>query len=202
MAMVDLELGTSSSHECNICYENCCAEEIVVLSCCNNTKSICQKCLGLLSTPSCPYCRNKLDEKCVPYLKPNITIPHSYPQDGYSHLDMLIQPYSFENFIEEERIIDPFLFDDSRRLRRQMRRLRHEYNQIRRELERDTSITRGRRRQNNRSSRQNSNQSHRNRRQFLNQESRRMTQLYNDISDVENYSEMDQELMFHIDDEF
>lgn len=201
MDMVDLEIGTGSNNECNICYETCCAKKINVLSCCNNTKSICQKCLGFLSTPICPYCRNKLDEKCMPYLKTNITIPHSYPQDGYNSLNTFLQPYSFESFLEEERIIDPLLFDDSRRLRRQMRRLRHEYNQRRTERE-QSNISIAINNSGRSSSRQNNNQSHRNRRQYLNQESRRMTQLYNDISNVDDYSDMDQELMFHIDDEF
>ena len=71
--------------------------------------------------------------------------------------------------------------------------MRHEYNERRSERLRN---------QTNISSRQNNNQYHRNRRQYLNQESRRMTQLYNNLDNVNYYSQLDQDLMFHIDDEF
>ena len=108
MVMVDLELGSSQTNECNICYEKCCDDNIMSLACCNDTKKICCKCLSFLTTP-CPYCRNKIDKKCIPYLQLNSTTPHSYPQDGYSHLEMFIDhSYSFETFLEEERIINPF----------------------------------------------------------------------------------------------
>ena len=37
--------------------------------------------------------------------------------------------FTWEQFLEEENIINPYLYDDSRRLRRQIRRLRYEYQQ-------------------------------------------------------------------------
>ena len=37
---------------------------------------------------------------------------------------------SWENFLSQENIIDPSLYDDSRRMRRMMRRLRYQYRQI------------------------------------------------------------------------
>mgnify|MGYP007071512688 CR=1 FL=1 len=76
-----------------------------------------------MKTPICPYCRNPLQENCVPYLSEANNISRSDPQN--------YTIYSWEDFLEDENIINPYLYDDSRRLRRQIRRLRYEYNQRR-----------------------------------------------------------------------
>ena len=84
--------------------------------------------------------------------------------------------------------LNPYLYENSRRLRRQIRQLRHEYNQRRIE-------THGLNRNINRihSSRQNRNQQRRNVRHHLNNEARLMRHLYN-----ESQVSLDDELMFHI----
>ena len=39
-----------------------------------------------------------------------------------------------QHFLQEENIINPYLYDNSRRLRRQIRRLRHEFHERRSEI--------------------------------------------------------------------
>ena len=188
MDNISLEHDSSNSNECNICYENGLASnQIINLSCCKNSKQICIKCINCLTTPLCPYCRNKLDDKCLPFLQQERNVSRSEP-NGSINIELYQNPYSFEDFLSEEHIINPYLYENSRRLRRQIRRLRHEYNQRRSEIYR-TNINSNR----NHSSRQNRNQIRRNTRHHLNNEARLMRHLY-------NYSQasLDDELMFHI----
>ena len=77
---------------------------------------------------------------------------------------------SWEHFIQEENSINPYLYEDSRRLRRQMRRLRHEYLQRVSVTNRQNGVVESTYRHNRR--RQNNNQ-----RQVLRSFSRQMTQL-------------------------
>tara|TARA_Y100000389_G_scaffold144831_1_gene143239 strand:+ start:6768 stop:7256 length:489 start_codon:yes stop_codon:yes gene_type:complete len=117
----DNDSDGSSDYSCNICYEDDISEEnIIKLSCCNESKIICIKCVNLLTTPICPYCRKNIDSRCIPYFAQdnNIYVFNSDP----SH-------YSWSNFLREENIINPNLYENSRRLRRQIRRLRYEYNE-------------------------------------------------------------------------
>ena len=119
----DLVLETNTSYECNICYESLdTSNEIIILECCKGTKKICIYCINYLTTPICPYCRCELPSECLLYLKEQNNISISEPNTS-----ML----SWENFLEEENIINPYIYEDSRRLRRQIRRLRHEYRQRR-----------------------------------------------------------------------
>lgn len=123
-----LEKSHSENNDCNICYETPCdLSYIVKLECCNNTKQICMNCLNCLTTPICPYCRKELNEKYLPYLS------SSFSNSAISRSENIVNTnyssYSWERFLYEENIINPYLFDDSRRLRRQIRRLRYEYQQ-------------------------------------------------------------------------
>ena len=189
MDKYSLEQDSSKLNECNICYDNSVASnQIIKLSCCNNSKLICVKCINCLTTPLCPYCRKRLDDNCLPYLQDTRNISHSDPNTTYYNINLYQDPYSFEEFLSEEHIINPYLYENSRRLRRQIRRLRHEYNQRRTETH-QTNINLNR----NQSSRQNRNQQRRNIRHHLNNEARLMRHLY-------NHSEisLDDELMFHI----
>ena len=77
------------------------------------------------------------------------------------------QTISWSEFLEEENIINPYLYDDSRRLRRQIRRLRHEYSERR-----------------TRPSRQERRRQHTNVRQDLHSYSRDATQNYNRYQDL------------------
>jgi hypothetical protein len=189
-------LGTSSNsiNECNICYETCSDDAILKLSCCNGSKKICVNCVSCLTTPICPYCRNKLDDKCLPYLKEHARVSHSYPEDNFTSS-------GFSQFIEEEGIINPYLYDNSRRLRRQIRRLRHEYNQ-RRTGSNTINITQSHERTRTRSSRAYINQHNRNVRHYYQQETRRMQNLYNDINRYQGLSSeiLNDEMLFHIED--
>ncbi len=189
MDKYSLEQDSSNSNECNICYDNSVASnQIINLSCCNNSKQICVKCINCLTTPLCPYCRKHLDDKCLPFLKEENNLSRSEPNTNYYNINLYQGTYSFEEFLSEEHIINPYLYENSRRLRRQIRRLRHEYNQRRSEMYQTNDIfTR------NQSSRYNRNQQRRNIRHHLNNEARIMTRLYNntDIS-------LENELMFHI----
>tara|TARA_B100000424_G_C22732202_1_gene396959 strand:+ start:165 stop:419 length:255 start_codon:yes stop_codon:yes gene_type:complete len=72
--------------------------------------------------------------------------------------------YTWEDFLQEENIINPYLYENSRRLRRQIRRLRHEYQQ--RRTRQMYEPPRNQRR-------------HHERRVQLQDYSRHMTQLYN-----------------------
>ena len=112
---------SENKNTCDICYDDDVTKDgIIFLSCCNNSKIICIKCVNLLTTPICPYCRKDIDPKCIPYFNQdnNIYLFNSDPND-----------YSWSNVLSEENIINPNLYDNSRRLRRQIRRLRHEYNE-------------------------------------------------------------------------
>ena len=105
-----------------ICYETGFEKvDIVVLDCCNKSKTMCVRCIHCLTTPmsilSCHY------KKCIPYFVRLIIFSRSEPNT--------FSLYTWENFLEDENIINPYLYDDSRRLRRQIRRLRYEYNQRR-----------------------------------------------------------------------
>ena len=109
---------------CDICYDNECEKSsLIVLKCCNNSKKICIKCVNCLKTPICPYCRNPLDSSCVPFMNEEVLSTSEPTINNTSFL-------SWENFLSQENIIDPSLYDDSRRMRRMMRRLRYQYRQI------------------------------------------------------------------------
>ena len=112
--------NTDIKKTCDICYEDSDdLDYLVNLKCCNNTKNICIKCINCLTNPVCPYCRKKIDDKCIPYLSQdnNIFIFNSEPINYY------LNHYSWYDFLNEENIINPNLYDNSRRLRRQIRRL-------------------------------------------------------------------------------
>ena len=105
--------------ECCICYETPDDKyDILTLECCNNSKQICKDYLNCLRTPVCPYCRKRLPNEL---LEQNKNIPQSMPQYYTSSSG------SFAEFVESEHIIDPYSYNNSRRLRRQIRRLRYEY---------------------------------------------------------------------------
>jgi hypothetical protein len=50
--------------------------------------------------------------------------------------------FTWEHFLEEENIINPYLYENSRRLRRQIRRLRYEFNLRRSQTQNVERITR------------------------------------------------------------
>ena len=107
--------------DCCICYEV--VEDpssILLMKCCNNSKQICCDCLNCLRTPLCPYCRTPLPSELLQHNK-NISdsLPSSYPNISTNS--------DWNSFLNQEHIINPYLYDDSRRLRRQIRRLRYEY---------------------------------------------------------------------------
>jgi hypothetical protein len=130
---MDINITLDKSHEynntCNICYETPCDfSHIIKLKCCKNTKQICINCLNCLTTPICPYCRKELDKKCLPFVEnQNYNISRS---ENYINT-IIPQHYTWEQFLYEEHIINPFLYDNSKRLRRQIRKLRYEYKQKR-----------------------------------------------------------------------
>ena len=126
MTNKNFSIPHSEIKQCDICYDD--ANDSVVLidlKCCNNTKNICIKCINCLINPICPYCRNNIDSSCIPYLNQdnNIFIFNSEPINYY------LNDYSWYDFLNEENIINPNLYEDSRRLRRQIRKLRYEYNE-------------------------------------------------------------------------
>ena len=53
--------------------------------------------------------------------------------NNISTSEPLNSTFTWEHFLEEENIINPYIYEDSRRLRRQIRRLRYEYQQRRSE---------------------------------------------------------------------
>lgn len=170
--MNTLDVSSNNEHECNICYESGFGDsDIVVLNCCNGSKSMCVHCIHCLTTPICPYCRSPLQENCVPYLSEANNISRSDPQT-YTF-------YSWDNFLEDENIINPYIYEDSRRLRRQIRRLRYEYQQ---------TISRNTTRQTNSQRRRATN---RERRSNLNEYSRQIRQLYNETRNEELIFSMD-----------
>lgn len=158
-----LEMSNNDTLECNICYLDAeDASQIITLKCCNNSKKICIKCIYCLTTPICPYCRKELDETCIPYLNHDNKTCHSEPIPNTSPL------YSWDDFLAEEYIINPYLYEDSRRLRRQIRQLRYEYQQ---RISRTNS---------NRNSLRERRDFHRRRRRDLNQFTRNIQNDYND----------------------
>jgi hypothetical protein len=164
--------SSNQENECNICYETGFSDtDIVVLNCCNGSKSMCVHCIHCLTTPICPYCRNPLQENCVPYLSEANNISRSDPQN--------YTIYSWEDFLEDENIINPYIYEDSRRLRRQIRRLRYEYQQ---------RVSRTNVRQNNSQQRRSTN---RERRANLNHYSRQARQFYNETHNEELIFSMD-----------
>ena len=88
------------------------------LSCCNNTKHICQECLDSLRRKNCPYCRNALDSS----LFTEVLVSQSAPE---------LQP-SWGEYFESEtngeyNDISPYEYSYSRILRRQINRIRRRY---------------------------------------------------------------------------
>lgn len=113
---------------CDICYDDAFTETddtLIILKCCNNSKKICIKCINCLKTPICPYCRKSLDSSCDPFLNKQTLLASSAPTTN-NNASFL----SWDNFLSQENVIDPSLYDDSRRMRRMMRRLRYQYRQI------------------------------------------------------------------------
>ena len=159
--------------ECNICYEDPYDISLsFVLDCCNRSKRICMSCINCLTTPICPYCRHELPQQCIPYLNEKTNnVSTSEP------LPIL----SWEHFIQEESSINPYLYEDSRRLRRQIRRLRHEYLQRVSTINRQHGWGESSRRNNRR--RRNHND-----RQVLRSFSRNMTHLYQENPHDEMFS--------------
>ncbi len=127
MAIVHISSRGDDDSHCDICYDNECETgSLIILKCCNNSKKICIKCVNCLKTPICPYCRNRLDSTCVPFMNEDVVrLSTSEP------ITITTSFLSWENFLSQENIIDPSLYDDSRRMRRMMRRLRYQYRQIR-----------------------------------------------------------------------
>lgn len=193
----NLEEETNITEECNICYESGNINtELISLRCCMNTKKICIKCIKCLTVALCPYCRSNLDDECSAYIHQDI-IARSAPTPNINYINF--DPYSFDDFIREEHVIDPSNYNDSRRLRRQMRRLRHEYNQ-RRYNEQHVQSRRNNNIRNN-SSRYHRNQTNRNNRYYLHNESDNMTRLYNNLNrygDID-LSNLDHQYLFDID---
>ena len=125
MASENVVEEQNESDCCNICYDDECDDTpLIILKCCNNTKKICVKCINCLKTPICPYCRKSLESNCVPFMNDAVMLSSSEP--NRSNVSFL----SWDDFVSQENIIDPSLYDDSRRMRRMMRRLRYQYRQI------------------------------------------------------------------------
>jgi len=103
--------------ECNICYED--TYDLVPLECCNNTKKICSLCLNSLKYPLCPYCRSDID---IELYNDDEVSEHS---PSYNNLSE-----SWREYIHEETQINPYDYDNSRRLRRQLRKMRQRYMDI------------------------------------------------------------------------
>lgn len=98
------------SKECNICYNF--SENIHSLNCCID-KYICSNCLKMLKRPVCPYCIRTLPDEM---LIDNIAI-------SIGDIN-----YTWNQFLSDENVImEDELYEDSRRLRRRMRRLRYNY---------------------------------------------------------------------------
>jgi hypothetical protein len=98
---------------CVVCYED--NNPCHALICCDSNKKICSDCINCLRTPQCPYCRQELSDTILS----NNTYIHSAPPPTTNWTTML----------EEELLINPFdpEFQDSRILRRQIRRMRRRY---------------------------------------------------------------------------
>ncbi len=100
---------------CDICYYN--NKLLYELSCCNNTKKICQDCLDSLQRRYCPYCREKLDDNLFTQKGISRSLPERFTWDDYFAQEM-------ETHIEE---YSSNLEQNSRILRRQVNRMRRRY---------------------------------------------------------------------------
>ena len=125
---------------CVVCYEN--NNPSYALDCCDSNKKICMECMNCLRTPLCPYCRNELPKTILS----NNTYVQSAPSPSSDwttilHEELLINPYDPE-------------FQDSRILRRQMRRMRRRYiSEQNRNIPQNNRITARTRRANRRAER-------------------------------------------------
>ena len=122
-------------NNCNICYEYYDDfDNIIVLTCCNDSKMICLDCISCLTTYICPYCRNILsDDICDIIHKNNIKklnnnqdcLSFSAPNTSISHIN---DNNLLNTFLCNDYLIDPFADyyhnRDTRVLRRRMRQLR------------------------------------------------------------------------------
>ena len=184
-----LDISNTELMECNICYEKPDNyNSLINLVCCNNSKNICIKCIECLTTPICPYCRKPLHHECMKYMNENLSRVTQSAPVYYSETTL---SYSWSDFLEDEYIINPYSYDDSRRLRRQIRRLRYEYNQRRNEI-RGIRIPNSNPRRNNRR-----NNRHRNNRHQLNNYTTNLTNLYN--QNHENINNYEEEFLFQMD---
>lgn len=112
-------------YECNICYEKLNDNQVINLKCCNSTKNICIECLNYLTTPLCPYCRKKMDNSVIPYLNniTNINNSISFSENQYSYFD---NNTNYENIT----YVNPFSYDNTRDLIRQIRNRRLYYKRL------------------------------------------------------------------------
>ncbi len=151
--MTSENISNTSNNEkcCDICYDDTCDDSLlIILNCCNDSKKICIKCVNCLKTPICPYCRKPLDSSCVPFMNEDAILSSSEPTTRTTSF------LSWENFLSQENIIDPSLYDDSRRMRRIMRRLQYQYRQINTRTSTNmNTLTRGQRKNYNRRQREN-----------------------------------------------
>ena len=106
----------SELENCDICYDDC--HNVITLDCCNKSKKICKDCLSCLRKPTCPYCRKTLPEDVLS----NMIVVRSLPNEDTN------QP-GFYSLLQSELLVDPFdpEFQDSRILRRQVRRIRRRF---------------------------------------------------------------------------
>ena len=101
---------------CDICYDS--NRMLHELSCCNNTKHICQYCLDSLIRKNCPWCRSVLDHS----LFSEILVSQSAPLQETSWGEFF-QLESNRNYNE----ISPQEYASSRILRRQINSIRRRY---------------------------------------------------------------------------
>ena len=109
----DLELEIDGNI-CDICYIE--KGDLNTLECCKNTKKICNECIECLKTPICPYCRQSLPLELKKSFGPS-SCPADFGMSNWMNNEsryMLIDPYDPE-------------YEDSRVLRRQIRRMRRNY---------------------------------------------------------------------------
>lgn len=152
MATENISNNSNDDAYCDICYDNEYGDSsLIILKCCNDSKKICIKCVNCLKTPICPYCRKSLDSSCVPFMNEDVFLSSSEPTTSSASF------LTWENFLSQENIIDPLLYDDSRRMRRMMRRLRYQYRQINtvHPVSFSNSLSRGERRNYHRRQREN-----------------------------------------------
>lgn len=103
----------NETNSCVICYEN--NNPTNALTCCDDNKKICIDCLNCLRSPLCPYCREPLSKEM---LANNLHV-QSAPANTNEWATML----------SNELLINPYdpEFQDSRILRRQIRRMRRRF---------------------------------------------------------------------------